>query len=526
VTDSGPSDLRRQSLGWDVIDWCQEYLAQPDGDLAGQSFRFTDEQVAFVVRWYAVDDYGRWLYRRAQLVRSKGWGKSPVVAALGCAELGGPVLFDGWDAEGFPVGRPQPSPWVQLAAVSEDQTVNTMSLVLAMLREGMAAGEMPGLDLGLTRIFTANGKLEPVTASAPSREGQRLTAAVLDETHHWLSANGGHRLAATIRRNLAKMGGRSIETTNAWQPGLGSVAEMTAEYAAKMAAGLVRDDGLLYDHRQAPADTDLRDEKSLRRGLEVAYGDASWIDLDRIMAEVYDPATSPADARRYYLNQIVAAEDAWVAPHEWDACADASLILHDGDPITLGFDGSRTDDASALVACRVTDGALFLLHVQAAPADARKVGWEVDRERIDGEVRRAFEQYDVRAFFSDVHPWESYVDSWSRDFGSGLSIKASEKSAVGYDMRQKTLAFTRAAENFAAAVQDGELVHDGSAVLREHVHNARRRPNRHGVGLGKEHRESGRKVDAAVAAVLARQARSELLLTGKYKPRTGRAAFF
>lgn len=511
-----PPDLAElKSVGWLVADWCEAYLAQPDGERAGEAFRFTDEQLAFVVRYYAVDDQGRWVYRRAQLVRPKGWGKSPLVAAIGCAELAGPVVFDGWDAEGQPVSRPHPSPWVQLAAVSEDQTVNTMSLVLAMLREGAAGAEIGGLDLGLTRIYTVNGRLEPVTASAPSREGQRLTAAVLDETHHWLPANGGHRLAATMRRNLAKMGGRSVETTNSWQPGMSSVAELTAEYAAKMAAGLVRDEGLLYDHLQAPPDTDLRDEASLLAGLRVAYGDATWIDLDRILAEVYDPATHPADARRFYLNQIVAAEDAWVTPASWDACADPELVLHDRDEIALGFDGSRTDDSTVLVACRVDDGALFVLHAQQAPADARKVGWEVDREQVDEHVRLAFDRYSVQAFYSDVHPWESYVDAWSRDFGAGLAVKAAERSAVGYDMRSRLQLFTRAAETFQIAVEDADVKHDGNPILREHVHNARRRPNRFGVALGKEHRESSRKIDAAIAAILARQARNDLVNTGK-----------
>lgn len=511
-----------KTLGFEVIDWCEEFLAQPDGDLAGEPFRFTNEQKRFVLRWFAVDDLGRWRFRRAQLVRPKGWGKSPLVAALGCAALGGPVVFDGFDAEGDPVGRPHPSPWVQIAGVSEDQTVNTMSLVLAMLRERDAADAIPGLDLGLTRIFTARGRLEPVTASAPSREGQRLTEAILDETQHWNSSNGGHRLAATIRRNLAKMGGRSVETTNAYRPGEGSVAELTAEYAAKIAQGLVRGDGLLTDHTQAPPDTDLRDEKSLMRGLRVVYGDATWVDLERIVSEVYDPGTDPSDARRFYLNQVVAAEDAWVAPHAWDALADATLTLHDRDEITLGFDGSRTDDSTCLVACRVEDGALFLLHAQEAPGDARRQGWEVDRERVDDAVRAAFDRYDVAAMFSDVHPWESYVDAWSRDFGAGLRVKASERSAVGFDMRSKLQLFTRAAETFAAAVDDGELVHDGNAVLREHVHNARRRPNRFGVGLSKEHRESTRKVDAAVAAVLARAARQDVLARGgrKTQPKT------
>src|SRR5690606_41938156 len=98
-----------------------------------------------------------------------------------------------------------------------------------------AAEEIDGLGLGVTRVRTRNGVLQPVTASASSREGQRLTAAILDEPHLWTATNGGHRLAGVLRRNLGKMGGRSIETTNAWAPGEDSVAELTAMYADKIA---------------------------------------------------------------------------------------------------------------------------------------------------------------------------------------------------------------------------------------------------------------------------------------------------
>ena len=37
--------------------------------------------------------------------------------------------------------------------------------------------------------------------------------------------------------------------------------------------------------------------------------------------------------------------------------------------------------------------------------------------------------------------------------------------------------------------------------MRQHVLNARRRPNKFGVGIGKEHRESAKKIDAAVTMV-------------------------
>lgn len=93
----------------------------------------------------------------------------------------------------------------------------------------------------------------------------------------------------------------------------------------------MKDDALLYDHREAPADTDLNDRDSLMAGLRYVYGDSAieaggWVDLERIVAEVWDAATDPQDARRFYLNQITHTSDAWVSSPEWAACAAVDVI--------------------------------------------------------------------------------------------------------------------------------------------------------------------------------------------------------
>jgi phage terminase large subunit-like protein len=64
--------------------------------------------------------------------------------------------------------------------------------------------------------------------------------------------------------------------------------------------------------------------------------------------------------------------------------------------------------------------------------------------------------------------------------------------------------FTLAAMRFISDVETFSLTHDGHAVLTQHVRNARRAPNKFGVSLQKEHRESARKIDLAVCAVGAR----------------------
>src|SRR5262249_14430832 len=148
-------------------------------------------------------------FRGAQLVRPQKWGKGPFSAAWVCAEADpeGPVLFDGWDSAGQPVGRPWATPWIQITAVSEDQTANVWRALVPMIELGDIRADIP--DTGQTRInLPGGGRIEPVTASARSRLGQRLTGAVQDEAHSWLDRNGGWMLADNQRRNLAGMGGR------------------------------------------------------------------------------------------------------------------------------------------------------------------------------------------------------------------------------------------------------------------------------------------------------------------------------
>lgn len=70
----GSWKLPELTLGWQVISWACNNLKQPDGPEAGQPWQFTAEQARFILWWYAVDDTGRFIYRRGVLRRLKGWG--------------------------------------------------------------------------------------------------------------------------------------------------------------------------------------------------------------------------------------------------------------------------------------------------------------------------------------------------------------------------------------------------------------------------------------------------------------------
>lgn len=504
-----------RTLGWQVLDWQYDYLLQPDGPSAGTPWVYTDEQLRFLLNWYGIDDAGRFVYRRGVLRRMKGWGKDPLAASLALTEFVGPCRFGGFDAAGRPVAVPVSAPWVQVAAVSKDQTRNTMTLMAPMASAALI--DEYGIDLGKEIIYSRSaGRIEAVTSSPRALEGGRPTFVIKNETHHWLVANEGHEMAKAIARNLAKIRGgaaRSLAITNAHDPGEDSDAEHDWEAWQAIDQGRSKATGFLYDSLEAPADTELSDRESLSRGLLAARGDSAWLDVDRLVEEIYDPATPPSMSRRFYLNQIVAAEDAWVAPHEWRACSDPLQVVADGELVTLGFDGSVREDSTALVLCRVEDGHLELLGCWEKPDGPAGNGWQVDREAVDAAVASAFARFTVVGAFCDPAHWQDYADKWQSEFGSRLQVHATQQRPMEW-WTNRPRPMVTALERFREAVVDRALTHDGCSVLAQHVLNARRRVSRSGVTISKENPSSSRKIDAAMAAVLAYEARADAVAAG------------
>lgn len=530
TTDDGQWLLPERTLGWEVLGWTGVWLQHG----RNQPWRYTLEQARFVLWWFAVDDTGRFLFHDGVLQRLKGWGKDPLGATLCATELLGPCRFAEFDDDGQPLAVDEPNAWVQTAAVALDQTKNTMRLFPSLFTP--EAVKKYRLQVGKELIHGMNDErlLEAVTSSPTRLEGARATFLLLNETQHWDDSNGGHDMSQVISRNAAKSpdgAARTLRITNAYEPGRDSVGQRDREAFESIEAGRTRAIGLLYDSLEAPPDAPLTAE-AVPSVVKAVRGDSEWLDADhRILNEILDPRNSPSTSRRFWYNQITATEDAWVAPAEWDACADTTIVVEAKAMITLGFDGSKSDDHSALIGCDVEQDHLFEIGVWFPQASTG----EVDRADIDRQVRATFELYDVVGFFSDLHPWESYVDDWAQDLGEGLVLGSNAHHKIAFDIRGRTKEFTLACERLHSAIlasheeavlageehRDAErrLTQCGSARFRQHVHNARRAPNQWGVSVRKEHRESAKKIDSVPAAVLARLARQKYLALPESKRR-------
>jgi hypothetical protein len=558
-----PGHERDRSLGWLAAAWMEHFCVHGPGDIQGRPLSvahpdgipLSDELTMLLADAYALDREGRRLYDSVFFSRPKGADKSGQAARIALFEAFGPCRFGGW-AEGGetfewmdfryryqpgePLGRAITYPFLRCMATEEGQTGNVYDAIYYNLTEGPLREAFDRRDdVGLTRIYLpGGGEIRPSTASSASKDGGKETWTNFDETHLYLLPEL-KRMYATVRRNMAKRADAepwSFESSTMYEPGRNSVAEESHAFAQRIREGKVRRARMAFDHREAPPEVDLRDEQSLRAGLMEAYGDAaSYIDLDRMVSEIWDTRNDETNSRRYFLNQATAAVDAWLAPHEWDACARPDHVVPDGALVTLGFDGAKSGDHTALIGCEVETGHLFTLGVW----DPEDYDGEAPRSAIHGAVEHAFGRWDVVGFYADRHPWQSYIDAWAESYGDRLSVHASQKHPIEWDMSGRrteddpdgvggSRPITRAVEAFHDAVVEGALTHDGDTRLARHIYNARRRPNAWGITIGKEARLSPRKIDAAAAAVLARLCRQDYLALPdrrKRRQKTGRAVF-
>ena len=103
--------------------------------------------------------------------------------------------------------------------------------------------------------------------------------------------------------------------------------------------------------------------------------------------------------------------------------------------------------------------------------------------------------------------WQTEIDSWSRDFG--------EEVVVRYPTNRSR--FMAALERFRTDVVSGVVPHDDDEALTRHVLAAQMRETRGGYWLEKA--TTSDRIDAAIASVLAYEARSDVLASG-WRPRS------
>jgi phage terminase large subunit-like protein len=199
------------------------------------------------------------------------------------------------------------------------------------------------------------------------------------------------------------------------------------------------------------------------------------------------PKMREASFRRARLCQLVdQLEEAWLPPSAWAACADATATIPDGTEVVLAFDGSFNGDTAVLTVATV-DQRPHVDLVELWEADGRQVPI-VDVEQA---IRQACRRWRVLEIAADPFRWARSLQLLD---GEGLPV---------LEYPQSPGRMTPATARFYEAVVNGQLTHSGDSRLARHVGNAVLREDARGARLAKERKDSPRRIDACVAAVMA-----------------------
>ncbi|WP_309080288.1 terminase [Zhihengliuella sp.] len=329
------------TLGFLAADWIEAHCPVPTGFQRGQPFVQSDWQLWCTVNHYQVKRRARWVperpilapafhNRRSQVIAPQKTGKGPWLAGVTLNEARGPALFAGWAhdgeayecsdwqcdcgfvyeyREGEPKGMPWPTPHIQLFASSFEQVDNTYGPLKEMVRLGPLSDSIR-VGEEFSRIGT-DGKIEAVTSSALSRLGAPITFGGFDETGTWTESNKLKGVGRTARRGLAGIGGRSIETTNVYDPSMNSTAQETAESRAH---------DIFRFYRRPPEHLKFKSSADRRKILEFVYAGSPWVDLDAVEAEAVElMEKDPQEAERFYGNILVQGKGAWMPDDLWAA---------------------------------------------------------------------------------------------------------------------------------------------------------------------------------------------------------------
>ena len=511
---------RYPSLGPLVCDWIEDNLVFGPGDLRGRPARLDDEKRALLMRAYEIYPRGhvaegRRRFRRVALSLRKGSAKTELLAWVAAAELHpeAPVRFAGWDRSGQPTGRGVNDPYIPLIAYTEEQSDE---LAYAALTVAVDEGPLHDyFDVGIERIMRRDGAGKAVSlATAPdARDGARTTFQGCDESHR-LTLPRQKAAWRTMLANLPKRRAAdawAMETTTAFTPGERSIAEDTMDYAREVESGKRSDSRLFFFHRQAGDQHDL----TTREGIEAAVREASgpvaeWSDIAGIVEQWDDPTADRSYLERVWLNRPVRTADRAFDVARWQELAAGPGAPPAGTLITLGFDGSRVWDATALVGCTVETGYLWPVRIWERPANVQE--WEVPAHEVAQAVEAAMGRWNVYRMYCDPFYWQSDVSAWAGLYGEKRVLEWATN-------RQRPMAY--ALRSFAGAIENAELSQSGDPQLTAHVGAAVRREltivdedGRPLWWIQKERPDSPHKIDGCMAAVLAWEARNDAVAAG------------
>lgn len=444
---------------------------------AGEALRLRDWQKELLKHIYARDENGGLVAQLCLVGVARKNGKSAISsAAIGLYSL---------IAEGINGGE------VIVVAATREQARIVFGECKRMVEQSELR-EMVTVYRDSIFVPDTHSVLKVMSADAFSAEGLNPSRVIMDELH----AQPNRELFDVMSLAMGNRGkiGQMVCITTAGvksdSTGQDSIAYSLYQYGCKVASGEISDPAFFMAWWEAPAEADHRLEENWR------IANPGFDDI--VSAEDFRSAvkrTPEAEFRTKRLNQWVSSAMSWLPAGTWEGLAEDKPLDPDAEYI-LGFDGSFSGDTTVIVGCSIPATEedkphLFLIKAWEKPADADDL-WRVDIQDAEYEIQKFCGMYKVREVACDPFRWQRSMEVLA---DAGVPIVEWPSTSAKR--------MTTACAKFYDAVTLGNLTNDGDPLVTRHFTNAVTKTDNLGTRIVKENRNSNRRIDAAVASIIA-----------------------
>lgn len=365
---------------------------------------------------------------------------------------------------------------VLIVASDERQARIVFNMARRMIELNPVLAEQVNIYQDRIHVPRTDSELRPLPAEPAALQGYNPTLMIVDELHV---------VTDTVWEAVSLASGKREESLtlaiSTPADSTESVMWRLVEYGRKSPD----DKSFRLVEYAAPEGLPLDDVGAIKTA-NPALGD--FLHLDAILATLR--TTREAPFRRYRLGQWVGQAQSWLPWGVWQTLADEQRGQPDeGETVILAFDGSASGDSTALIGCTL-DGYLFVVKIWQAPEDNPR--WRVPRREVAETIDLAYEKWDVRELAADPWGWRTELEEWAEKHKTVVEWN----TALARRMAPAT-------DRVYAAVMAGDLTHDGDPVLAEHMGNAVAKSTAMGDLIHKDKKNSTRKIDSAVAAIVA-----------------------
>lgn len=474
-----PRDFKYGTKGDDAIDFINTFVTLTKDSIAGNAgepIRLRGWQEQLLRETLALDENGLLKTRTGLWGLARKNGKSSLVTGVGLY-----FLFNG-DEGGE----------VYSCAAEKEQARITFGDARKIIEREPELAAMCNIYRDVIEVPSTGSIWRVLSAEAYSKEGLNSSVTIMDECHALPNRElwDVMQLSMASRKQPIMLGVTTcgVKTDSTGQD---SLAYSLYQYGQKVARGEIVDESFYFSWWEAPVEADHRLEETWMMA-NPGYGDLnSKEDFESVVKR-----TPEAEFRTKRCNQWVSSKTAWLPAGVWDSLQAEVDVPVDAD-IVLGVDGSFSGDTTAIVAVTVPKSQDDKPHVWLVKAWEKQPtdndDWRVDTVEVEQTLIDFCQVHpNVREVAFDPFRWQRSM-AVLQDLGLPIVEFPSTSPRRMIPACQKVY----------DSVTEATLTHDGSPLLARHIDNCVLKVDNLGARIVKESRNSARRIDAAVAFVIA-----------------------